>query len=116
VIFIVDDDPRIRTSTAAALRSFGHDVQEFEGGPGALEAMASAVPDVLVTDVLMPDMKGPDLAARAVADFGVERVVFISGDIGDTPAEAFRGFEVLAKPFTAHALKLAVERVLGEQS
>jgi CheY-like chemotaxis protein len=113
VIFVVDDDPRIRASTASALRGFGYEMQEFDGGPAALVAMARGVPSLIVTDVLMPDMKGTDLAARAIADFGVGHILFMSGDIGDTPSEAFRGFEVLAKPFTAHALKLAVERALG---
>jgi CheY-like chemotaxis protein len=113
VIFVVDDDPRIRASTAAALRSFGYEVQEFDGGPAALVAIASGVPNLLITDVLMPDMKGTEFAACAATDFGVGHILFMSGDIGDTPSEAFRGFEVLAKPFTAHALKLAVERALG---
>jgi CheY-like chemotaxis protein len=113
VIFVVDDDPRIRASTATALRGFGYEVKEFDGGPAALLAMASGVPSLIVTDVLMPDMKGTDLAASAIADFGVDRLLFMSGDIGDTEPEAFRGFEVLAKPFTAHVLKLAVERAFG---
>ncbi len=113
MIFVVDDDPRIRASTAAALRGVGNEVQEFDCGPAALDAMVSVVPSLLVTDVLMPDMKGTELAALAVADFGVDRILFISGDIGDTAPEEFQGFEVLAKPFTAHGLKLAVERALG---
>lgn len=112
MIYVVDDDPRIRSATASALRAQGHDVQEFEGGPAALAAMAEAAPDLLITDVLMPDMKGTELAARAKADHGVSRILFISGDIGDTGIEAFDGHEVLAKPFTALDLTARVAQTI----
>jgi CheY-like chemotaxis protein len=112
VIFVVDDDPRIRLATASALRGLGHDVTEFDNGPAALAAMAASVPDLLVTDVLMPDMRGTELAARAKAKHGLNRIVFMSGDIGDTASDAFDGHELLAKPFTALDLKAAVARAL----
>jgi CheY-like chemotaxis protein len=110
VIFVVDDDPRIRAATAAALRDMGHDVTEFGGGSAALEAMAIGAPDVLVTDVLMPDMTGTELAARAEAAFGVSKILFISGDVGDTPLSDFGAHELLSKPFTAQALQQALLR------
>ncbi len=109
MIFVVDDDDRIRSATAAAIRAMGHDVREFSDGPAALAALQDGRPDLLVTDVLMPGMKGTELAAKA----GVARVLFISGDIGNTAAHEFGGHELLAKPFTAFALNAAVSRTLS---
>jgi CheY-like chemotaxis protein len=77
--------------------------------------MAEAAPDLLITDVLMPCMNGTDLAARAKADHGITRILFISGDIGNTPQQKFSGHDILAKPFTASALKDAAERALTER-
>lgn len=112
MIFVVDDDPRIRSATANALRSFGHSVSEFEDGPSAMAAMRDAAPDLLVTDVLMPKMRGTELAARAKAEHGLTRAIFMSGDVGDTKPEAFGDHELLAKPFTLLDLKAAVDRAL----
>ncbi len=112
MIFIVDDDPRIRSATAKALRDFGYEVSEFADGPAAIAAMEAATPHLLVTDVLMPEMRGTELAARAKSEHGLNRVVFMSGDIGDTKPEAFDGHELLAKPFTLFDLKAAVARAL----
>lgn len=112
MIFVVDDDPRIRSATAGALKSFGYDVREFEDGMAAMRAMAETVPDLLITDVLMPGMRGTELAAAAKKSHGVVRILFISGDIGDTAAHEFGGHELLAKPFTAAALKTATLRAL----
>jgi CheY-like chemotaxis protein len=112
VIFVVDDDPRIRRATASALRSFGHDVVEFDNGYAALEAMAGSLPDLLITDVLMPEIRGTELAARAKAEYNLRRVLFMSGDVGDSAPDAFDGHELLTKPFSILNLKAAAERAL----
>jgi CheY-like chemotaxis protein len=113
VIFVVDDDPRIRAATAFALRESGYRVQEFDCGESALEAMAVQAPDLLVTDVLMPHMKGTELAARAKSGHGIKRILFISGDVGDTAPDEFDGHELLQKPFTVAILTDAVARQLA---
>ena len=68
MIFVVDDDPRIRQLTAEALRLSGHEVRSFSGGREALAAIEDA-PDLklLVTDVLMPGMDGPALVRAALS-------------------------------------------------
>lgn len=111
-ILVVDDDPRIRAMTAAALVAHGHDVIEAESGDAAL-ARLEADTQLLVSDVLMPGMRGPDLARAARARLPQLRVLFISGDVGDTPRAAFDGAPLLAKPFTAAALAEAVVQVMA---
>ena len=114
MIFVVDDDARVRSATAQALRAEGYEVSEFENGPAALAALASALTvRLIVSDVLMPKMNGPDLVAAALALRPGLKIHYMSGDIGDTKAEVLAPWPLLAKPFTASALKRAVEAVLG---
>jgi CheY-like chemotaxis protein len=112
VIFIVDDDARILNATGGALRDAGYPVTLFGSGTTALETMRAAPPMLLITDVLMPEMNGPALAQAARALWPDLPIIFISGDVGDIPAEAFAGNPLLAKPFTAAALCTAVSAAL----
>ncbi len=114
MIFIVDDDPRILNAAGAALRTAGHAVTLYGIARVALDAMHAAPPALLITDVLMPDVNGTALARSARALWPDLPVLFISGDVGDTPREAFAGHPLLAKPFTASALCLAAQAALGD--
>ena len=111
MILVVDDDPRIRTSTAKLLENEGYKVIACDSGETALAALDN-IPDIslLVSDVLMPGMKGTELVTRATAHRPELAVLFMSGDVGDTPPEDFAGHEVLSKPFTAAALLAAIAR------
>jgi CheY-like chemotaxis protein len=112
VIFVVDDDPRILSATASALRDAGYSVTMFASGGAALDAMAAQLPHLLITDVLMPEMNGTHLAESARTISPDLPILFISGDVGDTPAEAFAGHPLLAKPFTAQQLCKAAAKLL----
>lgn len=114
MIFVVDDDPRIRSLTADALRSAGHDVREFSGGRDALAALDDAANlRLIVSDVLMPGMDGPALVRALLSRRPDVRVQYISGDVGETTAERLLPWPLLAKPFTAVALRQAVSAILA---
>ncbi len=112
MIFVVDDDARIRAASAAALSDAGFDVEEFGSGLAALERAALVTPSLLITDVLMPEMNGPALAEAMRKRLPRLPVLFISGDVGDTPPSAFEDDPLLPKPFTAPKLILAVKGLL----
>ena len=57
-IMIVDDEAAIRESLAEALADDVADVQTAANAKQALELLAHAVPDVVLTDVRMPEMDG----------------------------------------------------------
>ncbi len=115
MIFIVDDDARVRSAAAQALRGAGYEVDEFSGGTAALAALACDTRvGLIVSDVLMPEMNGPDFVAAALKLRPALKVQFISGDIGDTKADQLAPWPLLAKPFTAVALKRAVETALNQ--
>jgi CheY-like chemotaxis protein len=109
VILVVDDDPRIRVATVQVLAGAGFDVLSAEDGFAALTMIeANARVTTLVTDVLMPGMKGTELAKQAVAVRPDIAILFMSGDIGDTPVSDFGSHVLLRKPFTQAALLAAV--------
>ena len=68
-VLVVDDDPGVRTSVAAALRRDGCSVELACDGTEALGRLASGKFDSVVLDVLMPGLDGL-AACRRVAGRG----------------------------------------------
>jgi CheY-like chemotaxis protein len=68
-LLIVDDDPLIRYSLSEIFRTMGHSVRTAEDGFYALQEMANAIPDVLISDLNMPRMSGFELLSSCGADF-----------------------------------------------
>jgi CheY-like chemotaxis protein len=110
-IFIVEDDPDVRTSIAEILRDEGYDVGEFSNLDDTLrELRAGARPCVILMDLLMPGMTGQEFleALRGDAALCEIHVVMITG--ARTPAP---GIEVLRKPFDLSDLVGTVARHCG---
>jgi GAF domain-containing protein/DNA-binding response OmpR family regulator len=55
---LVDDDDVVRRSVRQALELIGRQVSEAENGQVAVEALATARPDVIILDLMMPKMDG----------------------------------------------------------
>jgi signal transduction histidine kinase/DNA-binding response OmpR family regulator len=55
---LVDDDEVVRRSVRHALAPIGWQVSEAENGQVAIEALATAHPDVIILDLMMPKMDG----------------------------------------------------------
>lgn len=67
-VLIVDDEADLRFVLRFALEDAGHAVVEASNGRAALEQIADAPPDVIVTDLMMPVMTGSELIAHLRAD------------------------------------------------
>ena len=57
-VLIAEDDRAVRQSLERTLRLEGFDVPRCAPGVEAVEACATALPDVLILDVMMPEMDG----------------------------------------------------------
>lgn len=118
-ILVVEDSPAVRMGIVEVLESLGHTVTETENGRLAVEQMASASFDLIVTDVLMPEMDGIEVikaVRRAQPD---TKILAISGGAPNLPAgyalkltEMFSANAVLYKPFTNDELRTAVADLL----
>jgi FixJ family two-component response regulator len=115
IVFVVDDDPSVRTSTERLVRSMGFMVQTFGS---AKEFLASARPDgpaCLVLDIRLPGLSGLDLQ-RELARSGVEiPIIFMTGH-GDIPmtvrAMKAGAVEFLTKPLHRQALLDAIRTAI----
>ena len=116
VVFIVDDDRRIRESLCELLLTF--DLHAVAFGTAA-EYIAHAKPEVpacLILDVELPDISGLDLQ-RQVAQADHPPIVFITGH-GDIPASVRAikagAIDFLTKPFKTDDLLRAIHAAIAQ--
>ncbi|GGE78465.1 ATP-binding protein [Sphingomonas prati] len=113
-VMVVEDDPRVRTSTVEALAELGYRPIACACGEDALAALRTER-DVrlVISDVVMPGMTGPDLVAAIRADHPHVATIFVTGYVGDADTgDRLRGQDVLRKPFTIAGLARAVRTSL----
>ena len=112
-ILLVEDDPRVRSSTVEALEDLDYEPISCSSGAEAIELFNSGQFDLVISDVIMPEMTGPELIRHLKGlrqDFAV---LFVTGYVGEGESEDLRGYELLRKPFTVGALASAVGAALA---
>ena len=67
-IFIVDDELHVLRVLRMSLEREGYEVESFNNGEEALEALRGSQPDALVTDIQMPRMDGEQLCHNIQAE------------------------------------------------
>ena len=112
-ILLVEDDPRVRTSTIGALEDLGYVPVACSSGADAIELFRSHEFDLVISDVIMPEMTGPELIRNLRAEHGDFAVLFVTGYVGEGESDDLVGYELLRKPFTVSALASAVAAALG---
>ncbi len=116
-IWIADDDDSIRFVLATALRDAGYRVRDFAAGDAVLAALATARPDILLTDVRMPGDDGLALLRQWRQTEPAIPVIVMSAytDVA-TAAAAYRAgaVEYIAKPFDLEQVLGVVQRVLAD--
>jgi FixJ family two-component response regulator len=105
-VFVVDDDPDIRTSFRWLIESVGLRVETYESADAFLEAYSPDVPGCLVLDVRMPEMSGLDLL-DALRQRAIEIPVTIITAYGDVQ-KAVRAMKNGAIDF--------IEKPIGDQT
>src|SRR5258705_13999438 len=116
IVFIVDDDHRIREALCELLMSLGLRALGFGS---AAEYVAFPRPDqpaCLILDVKLPDINGLEFQEQ-IADGDHPPIVFITGH-GDIPSSvrAIKGgaIDFLTKPFTDQDLLAAIRAALRQ--
>jgi HD-like signal output (HDOD) protein/ActR/RegA family two-component response regulator len=113
-ILFVDDEPNVLEGLQRMLRSMRREWEmAFAGGAAeALEALAAARFDVVVTDMRMPGMDGAELLHRVMREHPHLVRIILSGHADQEMALRSVGaaHQYLSKPCDAEALKRTVER------
>jgi FixJ family two-component response regulator len=111
VVFVVDDDVRVREALSDLLASAGLEVAVFASATEFLDADKPDAAACLVLDLELPDIHGLDLQ-RELADREAPPIVFITGH-GDIPSsvKAMKAgaVEFLSKPFGEDELLRAID-------
>jgi len=115
VVFVVDDDARIRDALSSLLASAGLDVLVFACATDFLAADRPDAPACLILDLELPDIHGLDLQ-KVLVEQGAPPIVFITGH-GDVPSsvKAMKAgaVEFLSKPFGADELLRAIDAAVA---
>src|SRR5580658_5627683 len=112
-VLVVDDEENIRLVLRTLLKKHGYEVEVAEEGTGALTALDSFDPDVILTDVRMPKMGGLDLLAALREKKHPATVIVMSayGNV-DLAIEAMKAgaYDYVSKPFKPDEIVLALRK------
>lgn len=110
IVFVVDDDARIREALSELLASYGMHAVAFGSAGDYVSADKPDVPACLILDVELPDINGLDLQ-KQIAEGEHPPIVFITGH-GDIPSSVRAikdgAVDFLTKPFSDSDLMAAI--------
>ncbi|HEU4417083.1 MAG TPA: response regulator [Candidatus Angelobacter sp.] len=79
-ILFVDDEPSVRTTSAAVLEASGYEVLTAADGLEGLHALDEAQPDLIISDLRMPRMSGFEFLAVVRNRFPQIPTIAVSGE------------------------------------
>jgi RNA polymerase sigma factor (sigma-70 family) len=117
VVFVVDDDPSVRSSLKFLMSSVGLQAEGFESADALLKRNPPDAPSCLVLDVRLRGLSGLDFQRQLAAKNCHMPIIFITGH-GDIPmsvrAMKAGAVEFLTKPFRDQdlldAVRIALEK------
>jgi RNA polymerase sigma factor (sigma-70 family) len=117
VVFVVDDDPSVRSSLKFLLSTVGLHVESFDSADAFLHKKLPDAASCLVLDVRLPGLSGLDFQRELAARNIRIPIIFLTGH-GDIPmsvrAMKAGAVEFLTKPFREQdlldAIRIALER------
>jgi len=114
-ILAVDDQLYFRVFLEDLLRESGYDIETAACGTDALDRMAAASFDIVLTDLVMPEMDGSELVQRIKERWPQQEVVVVTS-VGDvkTAVDAMKlgATDYLLKPLDKAALLRSLEGIL----
>lgn len=115
VVFVVDDDYRVREALSSLISSAGLDVAAFGSATEFLDSEKPDSPACLVLDLELPGTNGLELQ-RELATGNAPPIIFITGH-GDVPSSVRAmkagAIEFLSKPFDDEELLQAIDAAIA---
>jgi two-component system, LuxR family, response regulator FixJ len=118
VVYILDDDPSVRSSLERLVRSVGLEVKSFSSAAEFLDYRGVDRPSCIVLDVRMPGLSGLDLQECLSAAGRTAPMIFITGH-GTVPmsVRAMRAGAVnfLQKPFEDQEILDSIHQAIDRE-
>jgi FixJ family two-component response regulator len=114
-VFVVDDDPSVRTALRRLLASLRHPVRLFASAEQFTAGTDSHARGCLVMDIRLPGMSGLELQQRMAEQGWMLPIIFVTSQEDSATREAAlrRGAtDYLSKPFSCDRLLESVRRAL----
>jgi FixJ family two-component response regulator len=116
IVYVLDDDYRVRESLTSLLSSVGFRVEVFASAAEYLKFKKPDSPACLILDLQLPGMSGLDLQ-RQIAGGDAPAIVFVTGH-GDVPSSVRAmkagAIEFLLKPFDDQELLRAIDAAIAK--
>ncbi len=118
-LLLVDDEPRILSALARALRREGYALETADSVAAALATLERRAFALILSDYKMPGRNGTELLAIARRRFPEMRRILLSGwtpEIAGSELEAAAPDAVHTKPWDDEALKESIRSLLLERT
>lgn len=116
IVYVLDDDYRVREALTSLLLSVGLRVEVFASAAEYLEFQKSDSPACLILDLELPAMSGLELQ-QEIAGTDAPAIVFVTGH-GDVPSSVRAmkagAIEFLLKPFDDQELLRAINAAIAQ--
>lgn len=114
-VFIVDNDPEIRTVISILCRSAGYSVDQFSSANEFIQCLSTIGDGCLILDIQMPGMDGIQLQEElSIRDIHIP-IIFMTG-FGNISlavrAMKAGAVDFIEKPFSKHIILASIERCL----
>jgi len=115
IVYVLDDDYRVREALTSLLSSVGFHVEVFASATEYLKFKKPDSPACLILDLQLPGMSGLDVQ-REIAGGDAPAIVFVTGH-GDVPSSVRAmkagATEFLLKPFDDQELLRAIDAAIA---
>ena len=119
MVYVIDDDEKIRDALLFLLKSVGQKAVTFASGKEFLAQHSIDMPGCIVSDIRMPGMSGMEMQQELHRRGSNTPIIFISGH-GDIPmaVEAIKAGaqEFLTKPFRDQVLLDAINTAMNQDA
>ena len=118
-LLMIEDDTRLANMVGEYLRQSGYGFTHAADAAGGLNALQSALPELVILDLMLPDMDGLEVCRRIKAAHPAVAVLMLTAK-GD-PMDRIVGLEIgaddyLPKPFEPRELLARIRAVLRRGS
>ena len=104
---IVEDNEQLATTFAEAAREAGYNTEIVRSGDGALNRLASLVPDLVILDLHLPRVKGSEVLEHIRSDprLSATQVIVSTAHSGEASMVQEKADLVLLKPIGYEQLR-----------